>query len=237
MVASPFTPVPGTRLLARDAGARAALARELIAWSRKHKLSSLHLLFTTDEDAAACEAAGMMLRHNVQFHWTHAGWKDFDAFLASLSHDKRKKIRQERRKVADTGVTFRSARGTGISRADWDFFYRCYEQTYLEHGNSPYLTRNFFERMARTMADTAMECAPVCPESHITQSICSNPTRATHGSIAGSRSGKLLDPSKPSASTSRFWWMPSCEWWPGTVACSRLASLGYPMSRRSASST
>jgi predicted N-acyltransferase len=153
LVASPFTPVPGTRLLARDAHARAALAREIVEWSRKHKLSSLHLLFTTDEDAAACEAAGMMLRHNVQFHWTHEGWADFDAFLASLSHDKRKKIRQERRKVADAGVTFRWARGADISRADWDFFYRCYEQTYLEHGNSPYLTRDFFGRMARTMAD------------------------------------------------------------------------------------
>ncbi|MEJ6023017.1 GNAT family N-acetyltransferase [Ramlibacter sp. PS4R-6] len=152
LVAVPFTPVPGTRLLARDTKAREALARELVAWSRWEKLSSLHLLFATDEDAAACEAAGMMLRHNVQFHWTHGGWPDFDAFLASLSHDKRKKIRQERRKVRDAGVSFRWSRGTGIADADWDFFYRCYEQTYWEHGNSPYLTRDFFSRMKRDMA-------------------------------------------------------------------------------------
>jgi predicted N-acyltransferase len=151
LVASPFTPVPGTRLLARDGAARRALASALVGWCRKEKLSSLHLLFCDDDDAAACEQAGLMLRHNVQFHWTQSGWADFDAFLASLSHDKRKKIRQERRKVADAGVTFRWARGSGVAESDWDFFYRCYERTYLEHGNAPYLTRDFFRRMARDM--------------------------------------------------------------------------------------
>src|SRR5205085_3007277 len=113
--------------------------------------SSLHMLFGTDEEAEACARAGLMLRHTVQFHWTNAGWRDFDAFLASLAHDKRKKIRQERRKVADAGVTFRWSRGNDISTADWDFFYRCYARTYREHGNPPYLTRDFFRRMADTM--------------------------------------------------------------------------------------
>jgi hypothetical protein len=95
----------------------------------------------------------MMLRNTVQFHWTNAGYADFDAFLASLSQDKRKKIRQERRKVAEAGVVFRHARGADIARKDWDFFYRCYERTYLEHGNAPYLTREFFLKMASEMPE------------------------------------------------------------------------------------
>ncbi len=152
LIASPFTPVPGSRLLARDKKARAALLEAVLARCIKEGLSSLHLLFASDEDAAACEARGLMLRHTVQFHWTHAGWSDFDAFLASLAHDKRKKIRQERRKVADAGVVFRWSRGADITQVDWDFFYNCYERTYLEHGNAPYLTPNFFERMASGMA-------------------------------------------------------------------------------------
>jgi predicted N-acyltransferase len=151
VVASPFTPVPGTRLIARDAVAREALVRALLAECRARKLSSLHILFATDEDTRACEQAGLMLRSNVQFHWTNDGWAGFDAFLASLSHEKRKKIRQERRKVADAGVSFRWSRGAGIAPADWDFFYRCYERTYWEHGNAPYLTRDFFKRMAADM--------------------------------------------------------------------------------------
>jgi uncharacterized protein len=159
LTAVPFTPVPGPRLLARDATARAALVRSVLAWCKQKKVSSWHVLFADDEDVAACGQAGLMLRHTVQFHWINAApaggpdarYADFDAFLASLTQEKRKKIRQERRKVAEAGVTFRHARGAEITREDWDFFYRCYERTYLEHGNPPYLTRDFFRRMAATM--------------------------------------------------------------------------------------
>jgi predicted N-acyltransferase len=155
VVAAPFTPVPGARLLARDAPSRAALVRALVHWCEVSNLSSAHLLFGADADVAACSEAGLMLRHTVQFHWnnTHTGYVGFDDFLASLAQEKRKKIRQERRKVSDAGVTFRHAQGREISEADWDFFYRCYERTYLEHGNAPYLNRDFFRRMASTMPD------------------------------------------------------------------------------------
>ncbi|MCR6476397.1 GNAT family N-acetyltransferase [Variovorax sp. ZS18.2.2] len=175
VVAVPFTPVPGTRLLARDAQSRTLLVQALVAWCKQEEISSLHLLFGADEDIAACTEAGLMLRNTVQFHWTNVaptvgtdvsslsegerstperpGYPDFDAFLASLAHDKRKKIRQERRKVADAGVSFRWSRGKDISQVDWDFFYRCYERTYREHGNPPYLTRDFFQRMADTLPE------------------------------------------------------------------------------------
>jgi predicted N-acyltransferase len=153
VVAVPFTPVPGTRLLARDAQSRTLLVQGLVALCKQEALSSLHLLFGADEDIAACTESGLMLRNTVQFHWTNAQYADFDSFLSSLSHDKRKKIRQERRKVADAGVSFRWSRGADISKADWDFFYRCYERTYREHGNPPYLTRDFFRRMAGTMPE------------------------------------------------------------------------------------
>jgi predicted N-acyltransferase len=161
LVAVPFTPVPGSRLLARDARARMALLDAALALCRDQGLSSLHLLFGSTADVAACQHAGLMLRHTVQFHWRNgtapaggitAPYRDFDDFLAALSQDKRKKIRQERRKVAQAGVTLRHARGPDIRSQDWDFFYRCYERTYREHGNPPYLNRAFFEEVAATLA-------------------------------------------------------------------------------------
>ena len=153
--AVPFTPVPGARLMARTSEARAALLQALLRWCEQSGMSSLHLLFLDEADAAACAHAGLMLRHTVQFHWTNTdpGYSDFDAFLQSLSQEKRKKIRQERRKVLDAGVTFRWSQGRDITKTDWDFFYRCYERTYLEHGNAPYLNRDFFQRMADTMPE------------------------------------------------------------------------------------
>jgi len=169
LVATPFTPVPGPRLLAEDATARVLLVKALMAWCESEKLSSLHLLFGNDADIAACAEAGLMLRHTVQFHWknvaptlvaartalppTHTRFKDFEDFLGSLNQEKRKKIRQERRKVSEVGVVFSTKRAADITPADWDFFYRCYERTYLEHGNAPYLSRNFFELMAMHMPE------------------------------------------------------------------------------------
>jgi predicted N-acyltransferase len=159
LVASPFSPVPGARLLARSAGARLALLNALLEWCKDEKLSSLHLLFGSPADLAACADAGLMLRHTVQFHWSNGAasgapaYDSFEAFLATLAQQKRKKIHQEQRKVRESGVDFRLAQGSAISEADWDFFYACHERTYLEHGNAPYLSRDFFSRMARTMPE------------------------------------------------------------------------------------
>lgn len=171
-IAVPFTPVPGTRLMARDEERRALLVQAVCQWCESQGVSSMHVLFASNDDIKTSADEGLMLRHTVQFHWKNesptvpaspsspdgsntppARYASFDDFLASLAQDKRKKIRQERRRVAEAGVTFRWSRGADISPADWDFFYRCYERTYLEHGNPPYLTRDFFARMAQTMPE------------------------------------------------------------------------------------
>jgi predicted N-acyltransferase len=153
LIAVPFTPVPGSRLLAQDDAARARLLRAVVDWCEQSSLSSLHLLFASDADLRATGAEGLMQRHTVQFHWQRQGQPDFDTYLAGLNQEKRKKIRQERRRVADAGVTFRHARGEQITAKDWAFFYQCYERTYLEHGNRPYLQPGFFADMARHMPE------------------------------------------------------------------------------------
>ncbi len=158
LVAVPFTPVPGARLLARSSQARTALAGALLEWTRAQKLSSVHVLFAHTPDLVACEAAGFMLRHTVQFHWHNHGYTDFSQFLSGLQQDKRKKIRQERRKVGDAGVRFRRVRGSEITPADWDFFYSCYAQTYREHGNPPYLNADFFSQVAKDMSEHWLMC-------------------------------------------------------------------------------
>jgi uncharacterized protein len=156
--AVPFTPVPGSRLLAIDAAARQTLLKAMLEVAQQQQLSSLHLLFTSADDRTACDALGLMQRQTVQFHWHNADlqgvrFESFDTFLASLSQEKRKKIKQERRRVADAEVSFRTSVGAAITTLDWDFFYQCYERTYLEHGNAPYLTRTFFEHMQNDMPE------------------------------------------------------------------------------------
>jgi len=153
LVGVPFTPVPGARLLAVNSNSRTHLLQTLLDVCKDLELSSLHLLFTSPQDQIACDALGLMQRQTVQFHWHNAQFTDFDHFLSSLSQEKRKKIKQERRRVHDAGVTFQTQVGSEISKQNWDFFYNCYERTYLEHGNAPYLSRSFFQSMQDHMAD------------------------------------------------------------------------------------
>jgi predicted N-acyltransferase len=152
--AVPFSPVTGPRLLAREAETRALLLGTALELARQ--TSSLHVLFPPESEARAMEAAGMMLRRGVQFHWQNPGYRDFEDFLATLNHAKRKKIRQERRKAQEGGTTFRHLVGHEISHDDWVFFTRCYNRTYRAHYSTPYLNIAFFERLGAALPDNVL---------------------------------------------------------------------------------
>ena len=154
--AVPFTPVTGPRLLASNEADRQALLTAALAFARDSGVSSLHCLFPATTEVAAFEAAGMMLRASVQFHWRNEGFADFEDFLSRMNHDKRKKIRQERRKVREAGIEFRWLRGGEATESDWRFFLDCYDGTYRAHHSTPYLNLDFFLRLAQTMPDNLL---------------------------------------------------------------------------------
>ncbi len=129
--AVPFTPAEGPRLLAAEDGTRGELARALLGLAKESGVSSLHVLFPGEADAPALRDQGLLERCGVQFHWRNAGYGSFEDFLAQLSHDKRKKIRQERRRVREAGVSIRRVTGHEATGADWDFFTDCYRRTCL----------------------------------------------------------------------------------------------------------
>jgi predicted N-acyltransferase len=156
LCAVPFTPATGARLLATDSATRKVLAQLMLELARESRVSSLHVLFPSAEDAEALRSCGMLERSAVQFHWRNAGYGNFDDFLAALSHDKRKKIRQERRRVSEAGVTFERLTGREARSGDWDFFTACYRRTYREHQSTPYLNRAFFGMIAERMADQVL---------------------------------------------------------------------------------
>lgn len=122
LVAVPFTPVPGSRLLARDDEARGWLVKGLRALTQRLELSSVHVLFGDPKDQAALAEDGWLARQQVQFHWTGDGTpRSFADYLQTLQREKRKKIQQEQRKVVEAGIRFealragRSRRTIGIS--------------------------------------------------------------------------------------------------------------------------
>jgi predicted N-acyltransferase len=156
LAAVPFTPAPGSRLLARDAHARRELVRHLVGLVQESNLSSLHVLLAPPSQIELLASAGLLVQHGVQFHWRNAGYHDFEQFLAVLSQDKRKKIRAERRKVREAGVELVRRVGAEITEEDWRFFHRCYRITYAQHQSTPYLSLAFFQQLARAMPDHLM---------------------------------------------------------------------------------
>jgi uncharacterized protein len=153
---APFSPVPGPRLLAKNDADRATLIQAALKLTRDLNCSSFHILFPTEPDHAALNALPLLHRSGFQFHWNNAGYGSFDDFLAALTHDKRKKIRQERKKLNTLGVTFRWVEGAASSDADWDHFYRCYADTYARHRSEPHLNRAFFANLRETMPDNLL---------------------------------------------------------------------------------
>ena len=143
VVAVPFTPVPGPRLLGRDPAALAQLDAAL----RSHdaQRSGTHLLF--------CDAVpdGWLQRQDIRYVWHNlAGspYADFDDFLGALTSKRRKEIRRERRRVRDQGIAFETRWGEDLSPADWQQVDTCYARTYAVRGQAPYLGPAFFPQLA-----------------------------------------------------------------------------------------
>ena len=153
LCAVPYSPVTGPRVLARDAAARDALIAALPAFTNAAGCHSAHVNFLPALEASAFDAAGgWMARRDVQYHWqNHGGWTTFEAFLAAMDHKHRKNIRQERAKLARTGVTFRVLHGDEASDADIAAMHGFYLRTFADYGNSPALTLPFLQHLARTM--------------------------------------------------------------------------------------
>jgi predicted N-acyltransferase len=156
--AVPFTPVTGSRLLvpAGNLTYRANLLQAARSVCDELGVSSLHVTFLTEDEAANADEEGYLIRTDQQFHWHNDGYRSFDDFLDALSSRKRKQIRKERTRVAAQGVTFRHLSGTDITESDWDHFFAFYMDTGSRKWGTPYLNREFFSRIGESMAERIM---------------------------------------------------------------------------------
>ncbi|MFN5819530.1 MAG: GNAT family N-acetyltransferase, partial [Novosphingobium sp.] len=151
-IAVPFTPATGPRLLLADPALATPLLRAAEQVCEDNGLSSAHATFIAPEQVPLFEAAGWMLRSDIQFHWENRGYASFDDFLAALSSRKRKDIRKERA-AAQEGVEIRHLTGADIRSEHWDAFWTCYQDTGARKWGRPYLTREAFTLLGERMAD------------------------------------------------------------------------------------
>ena len=152
----PFTPVSGPRVFGSDVSIKKNIVEQIEELAYRNKMSSSHILFCDESEGDIYQDSKWMPREGVQFKWLNKNYKNFEEFLSQLSHDKRKKIKQERKKIQDLGLKIKKVKGTEIIESDLDFFYTCYCNTYQEHHSNPYLTRNFFSLIRESMPENIL---------------------------------------------------------------------------------
>lgn len=157
VVAVPYTPATGPRLLVHPqhdtAALRTLLIDEALAYAKSIEVSSLHYLFTSESDTKQLEQAGLLLRSGCQFHWHNNHYANFDAFLATLSSRKRKQIRKERRDVANADIQIELLHGRDTTDEHWDSFYTFYTDTFARKSGYATLTKAFFIALSKSMPD------------------------------------------------------------------------------------
>jgi uncharacterized protein len=151
-IASPFSPVPGPRLLFNDPSQSASLLAAAEAVVQQNGLSSAHATFVQESQLDLYRAAGWLIRTGSQFHWRNRDYQSFDDFLAQLSSRKRKAIRKERA-AAQAAVRIEQLTGAQIMAEDWDAYWIFYQDTGMRKWGRPYLTRAFFDHLGRLMGD------------------------------------------------------------------------------------
>ncbi len=152
----PFTPATGPRIFGLDLSIKKNIAVQIEELAYENKMSSSHILFCNESEKDIFGDPKWMLREGVQFKWFNKNYNNFAEFLSQLSHDKRKKIKQERKKIHDLGLKIKKIKGPEISESDLDFFYACYCNTYQDHHSHPYLTRIFFSLIKESMPENLL---------------------------------------------------------------------------------
>lgn len=157
VAAVPYTPATGARLLVRPTHDRNEIADALttaaLEHARRENVSSLHWLFAHEEDTQRLERHGLLRRTGCQFHWNNNGYQDFSDFLETFCAEKRKKLKRERRRVAEAGIEIEVLHGHEMSGAQWSVMSDLYRSTFLKKGGIPTLSRAFFEDIGRSMED------------------------------------------------------------------------------------
>ena len=152
VVAVPFSPVPGPRVLTQNLDAARGLIAAAEVLATQNGLSSVHANFIAPDQVDLFENGDWLIREGTQFHWANDGYTCFDDFLGALASRKRKAIRKERSSAVE-GLDIVHISGREITEAHWSIFWRFYQDTGRRKWGQPYLTRQFFSEIGQTMPD------------------------------------------------------------------------------------
>ena len=161
VVAVPFTPVTGARLLVRPdqdrAEAVAALAQGAREIAADFGLGSIEVLYATERDVGDLEEHGFLARRDFQYHWRNEGYREPEDFLARFPSKRRNALRRERAAPAHQGIAIRTVRGDELARGPEEWADVCFElhdaSTSRMEWGMRWVNRAFYRRVLRGMPE------------------------------------------------------------------------------------
>ncbi|USG61990.1 GNAT family N-acetyltransferase [Sneathiella marina] len=154
----PFTPISGSRLLIKEGveatTARAELLNRLKKQASKYRAASVQLSYMSNEDENCVRQSEFITTEGNAYVWNADGINNFDDFIGKMRSSKRSKLLSDRRKVAASGLKFRSFSGKEIGPDLAPKFYELYKSTFVRNTTAPWLNLNYFEMVLECMKDS-----------------------------------------------------------------------------------
>jgi predicted N-acyltransferase len=189
VAAIPFTPATGPRILARGDN-RNAIQRKLldaaVDIAKANDYSSMHVLMPGKDDVELLKNSGMLIRKDCQFHWHNQNYASFDDFLGTFTASKRKKVRRERRRIAENHIHFKTRLGAELTDSDWARIMPLYRHTFIRRGREPYLGQDFFVEIAKRMPESLVVFMGELEGELVSVAICFRSDTALYGRYWGS---------------------------------------------------
>jgi predicted N-acyltransferase len=151
VVAVPFTPATGDRVLVATAADRQDTTRLMAtaarSWCERLDASGVHVLFPGEDEARAWEGEGYLRRDAFQFHWHRLDAETWEDYLQRFSSKQRNQIKRELRTVQSNGIVVETLAPEAHTQALARTMHAFYASTIDRHGvwGRMYLNVRFFE--------------------------------------------------------------------------------------------
>jgi hypothetical protein len=156
----PYSPVACEKLLVGPQAdgyvRKQALLSALLARVNAEALSSVHVNFLPDSEAATLARDPWLPRADIQFQWHNPGYRDFPDMLDQLRAKKRKNILQERAKASAHGLMIERHDANSLSETEWQAVHALYLKTFNEKGNVAGFTLEFFLSLRSLLPNALM---------------------------------------------------------------------------------
>ena len=182
---TPYNPVTGPRLLAKDANIKSIMIQQIIKVAQKLNMSGMHWLFTNEEETQLCKDNHLQLRLGCQYHWKNQGYISFDDFLSTFISRKRKKVKRERRMVNEQNIDINVIHGDEASEHQIEQAHQFYTSTFDRKSGIPTLSLGFFKEICQTMGKQVVFMFALLENKHVACAITLKSDDALFGRFWG----------------------------------------------------